>query len=118
MLENVKTLYFIKIIFSYVNERNKLKIAKYSKSLQNNLDINLINYKFFSGRYIIYEKNGKGKEFIGFNNQLLYEGEYLNGKRHGKGKEYDRYSGNLIYEGEYFNGKKMEKEDHITQIIN
>ena len=34
-----------------------------------------------SGKYIIWEKNGIGKEYNGYNRKLLYEGEYLNGKK-------------------------------------
>ena len=55
MLGNIKSTYFTKIIFSYTEERIKLEIIKYNKSLQNFMDINLINYKIFSGKYIIYE---------------------------------------------------------------
>ena len=51
------------------------------------MNISLINYKIFSGKYIIYEKNGKGKE-INYDGYLIYEGEYINGERNGKGKEY------------------------------
>ena len=78
--------------------------------MQKNLDISIINYKFFSGRYIIYESNGFGKEYNGFieEDSLIFEGEYLNGKRNGKGMEYG-YNGNLIFEGEYVNGKRNGK---------
>ena len=105
MLENIESSFFIKILFFQINEEKKLKIVKYNKTLQNLLDIKLINYKIFSGKYIIYEKDGKGKEYNYFNNELLFEGTYLNGKRNGKGKEYDK-DGNLIFEGEYLNGKR------------
>ena len=47
MLKNVKSVYILKIFFSYVDERQKLKLLKYNKSLQNDIDISLINYKFF-----------------------------------------------------------------------
>ena len=70
------------------------------------MDINLINYKFFSKRYIIYEPNGKGREYDGFDGSLKYEGEYKNGERNGKGKEY--IDGKLIFEGEFLNGKRLE----------
>ena len=103
MLDNIKSSYFIKIIFFYLNEGKKLKIIRYNKYLQNIIDINLINYKLFSGRYIIYETNGEGKEFSCHNGELLFEGVYSNGKRNGKGKEYSK-NGELIYEGNYFNG--------------
>ena len=72
------------------------------------MNINLINYKFFRRRYIIYESNGKGREYHGFDDSLLYEGEYLNGERNGKGKEYYP-NGELEFEGEYLNGKRNGK---------
>ena len=94
-MENIKSSYFIKIIFSFLDEKTKLKLIKDNKCLQNNININLINYKILSGRYIVYEENGKGKEYNGYDDSLKFEGEYLNGKRNGKGKEYD-WNGNLI----------------------
>ena len=69
-------------------------------------NINLIHYKFLSGKYIIYEKEGKGKEYDGNSNDLIFEGEYLNGKRNGKGKEYDD-EGNIFFEGEYLDDKRI-----------
>ena len=65
MLKNIKSSYFIQIFFSYVNEEQKLKIIKYNKSLQKNLYICIINYKHFSGKYIIYSTNLIGKEYQG-----------------------------------------------------
>ena len=107
MLKNSKLIYFIKRLFTFVDEKNKLDIIKYNKNIQNILDISFINYKFFSDRYIIFEKNGKGKEYNKYD-KLLFKGEYLNGKRNGKGKEYF-IDGNLKFEGEYLNGKRNGK---------
>ena len=108
MLDNIKSVYFFKIIFSFLNEEVKLKIVKYNKTLKHKI-INIINFKLFIKRYIVYESNMKVKEFIIYENynedELIFEGEYLNGKRNGKGKEYDSF-GSLIFEGEYLNGKK------------
>ena len=53
MLENIKSSYFIKKLFSYVDEKEKLEVVKYNKSLQKNIDISIINYKYFRGKYII-----------------------------------------------------------------
>ena len=66
-----------------------MNILKYNKHLQNKIDINLINYKFFSRKYIIFEKNGIVKEYDKYDDNLILEGEYLNGKRNGKRKDYD-----------------------------
>ena len=54
MLDNIKSSYFFRIIFSFIDENVKLKLVKYNTKLQNKLDINLINYKFFSKKYIIF----------------------------------------------------------------
>ena len=87
MLENIKSRYIVQFIFSRIFENKKLVLVKYNKNLQNKLDIKLINYKLWSGKYIIYETKGKVKEYDP-DDILIFEGEYLNGKRHGKGKEY------------------------------
>ena len=105
MLEKSKSIYFIKKLFTFVDEKTKLDIIKYNKNMQNIMDINLINYKFYSRKYIIFEENGKGNEYDGYYDNLLFEGEYLNGKRNGKGKEYYD-NGILMFEGEYLNGLK------------
>ena len=111
MVKKIKSSYFIKILFFHINERVKLKIAKYNQILQNTIDINLNNYKAFTEKYIISDTNGIIKEYYDFNvfdQRLVYEGEYLNGERNGKGKEYNDY-GKLIYEGEFLNGKRNGK---------
>ena len=105
MLENIKSSFFIKIIFSFLDNQTKLKLVKYNKSLRNKIDISLINYKILSQRYIVNEENGKVKESMGYNYALKFEEEYSNGERNGKGREYD-YKGKLKFEGEFKNGKK------------
>ena len=62
MFQNIKSSYFIKLIYSFVEEVQKLKLVRYNKSIQRNLDINIINYKFFKGNYIIYESKKIVKE--------------------------------------------------------
>ena len=104
MLKNIKSIYILKIIFSFIDEKQKLKLIKYTKSLQEDLNISLKNYNYFTGKYIIYESKGKGKEYT-HNGILIFEGEYINGERNGKGKEYYD-NGTLILEGEYINGKR------------
>ena len=107
MLKNVKSSYFVIKVFSFIDEKQKLKLIKYNKSLQKNINISIINYIHFQGKYIIYKTNKKGKEY---NNKhlLIYEGEYLNGERNGKGKEYNCFC-KLEFEGEYLNGKRNGK---------
>ena len=108
MLANIKSIYFKKLIFTYIYEEIKLKIIKPNKNLQKDLDISLLNYKLYSSKYIIYESNNKAKEYNIYNDELIFEGEYLNGKRNGKGKEYNN-NVRLIFEGEYLNGKRNGK---------
>ena len=114
MLNNIKSFYFFKILFSYVDESQKLKIIIHNKNLQNKIDISLINYKIFSGKYIIFEENNKNKRKIynSFSDKLRFEGGDLNDKA----KEYADY-GELIYEGEYLNGKKKWKRKRNSSRI-
>ena len=111
MLENIKSTYFSKMIFTWINEKRKLNTIKYNKNLQEKMNITLLNYKIFYGKYIIFEDKEKGKEYNVFNDKLIFEGEYSNGKRNGKGKEYDNY-GRLIFKGEYLNGKGKEYDNY------
>ena len=106
MLDNIKSEYFIKNIFSIVNIKLKFKLAKYNKILQNKLELDLIDYRMMGSRYIEYNSNGIGKEYNS-ENKLIYEGEYLNGQRNGKGKEYYHNKG-LKFEGEYLKGKRWK----------
>ena len=107
-MKNVKSTFIVKKVFSIANEKVKLELIKYNKRIQNILNIKLLNYKLFSGKYIIYSKKGVGKEYNAITDNLIYEGEYLNGKRNGKGKEYN-FGGKLIFEGEYLNGIRNGK---------
>ena len=109
MLKKSKSIYFIKRLFTFIDEKTKLDIIKYNKNMQNIMDINLTNYKFYSKKYIINEENGKIKEYEGYNDSSIYEGEYLNGKRNGRGKEFNKNNNLLIFEGEYLNGKRNGK---------
>ena len=103
-LGDIKSEYIQKGIFSYLNEKQKLKMIIYNKKLKSIFGINIENYKKISGKYIIYEKNGIGILYNLNTNKMIFKGEYLNGKKNGKGKEY--YNNNIIkFEGEYINGK-------------
>ena len=108
MLKKIKSSYITKLLFIYINEKRKLKLAKYNKNIQNKINLSIINYKYFTGRYIIYESNGIGKIYYGYDDTLKFEGEYSNSQKNGKGKEYD-IEGNLLFEGEYSNGKRNGK---------
>ena len=105
MLKNIISIYFNQLLFSHLQEKIKLKVLKYNKSLQNSINISLPNYKLFTKKFIIYEtkEKTKGKEYNIYAN-LEYEGEFLNGERNGKGKEYSHSLSK--FEGEYFKGKR------------
>ena len=121
MLDNIKSYYFIKLIFLHLEEEIKLEIIRYNKNLQDKLDIGFINYKTFSDNYIIFESENKIKEYNDKNDKLIYKGNFSKGNKNGKGKEFD-YKGNLIFEGDYFNGKrwngKIFFENKIYEIKN
>ena len=120
-MEEIKSFLILKKVFSYINEEIKLKLIKYNKNIQNKINIKLINYKLFTGKYIIYETKNKVKEYNANNEALLYEGYFLDGKRNGIGKEYN-FWGELIFEGQYkdgikWNGKYKEKNYYNNWIF-
>ena len=106
MLEKIKSKFYYIKIFSYLDERQKLKIVKSNKSLQKRLNINIINHKFYSGKYVEYGLNNIVKEYNGIDNTLKFEGEYLKGEKNGFCKDYSTYS---RFEGEYLKGRKNGK---------
>ena len=114
MLQRIKATYFYQKLFSHTDEKIKLDLIKYNKSLQKILDISLIDYRILSGKYIIYEGEKIGKIYNAYNDKILFEGEFLKGKKNGKWKEYDDY-GNIISIEEYSNGKKILKEKEIKE---
>ena len=59
MLNIIRVTFFYKVLFANVYEKTKLKIVKYNKNLKNKIDININNYKYFTGKYIIYENEQK-----------------------------------------------------------
>ena len=106
MLEKIRGTFFIRLVFSNIDEKIKLEIAKYNKNIQNILNLNILTYREFSGRYIIKRKNEIIEEYNYHYNNLVFRGRYLNGKRNGKGIE---YSGETKFECEYLNGKRNGK---------
>ena len=109
MFKQIKSDYFKRIVFSIIPSIIELKIIKYNKTLKNLVNLSLVDYINFSGKYIIYDSKGKGKEYNSFNDNLMYEGEYQNGERNGKGIEYHYRNGEIIFEGEFKHGKRNGK---------
>ena len=102
--KSVKSFFIIENIFSFLKEKKKLSLIIYNKKYQDNFKIGIDYYKKISGKYLVGERNGRGKEYLEDTNTLVFEGEYLNGKRNGKGKEYYD-NGKIKFEGEYLKGK-------------
>ena len=100
MLKEIKSTYFHKYVYTFINEKTKLYLVRYNKSLQNILNISLINYEIFSGKYIIKESKDKWKIYNSFSDELIFEGNYINGW----GIEF--YNNGLMFVGLYLNGKK------------
>ena len=65
---NIKTP-ILKIIFSFLYENKALNIIINNKNLQNKLGVGVLNYKKNSNRFKIGERNGKGREFLKYNNK-------------------------------------------------
>ena len=146
MLQKIRSSYIMEIPFSLLSWQKALNLVKYNNSLKSRMNININNYMEYSGKYIIYETKGKGKEFDKYSDKLIYEGEYLNGERNGKGKEYfccvdigcdgeslneeriikkseKDFDGRIKFEGEYLKGKKwngkgFNENGHIIYILN
>ena len=65
MLGNIKSSFFKRILFEYLDEHRKLDLIKYNKYYQNDLCISIINYINFTGKHILYIEKGIAKEFSG-----------------------------------------------------
>ena len=105
MLEQIKSKYILQIVFSNLKEETKIILVKYNNKIKHRLNIELIDYMHLSGKYFIGKRNGKGKEYNRYNDELLFEGDYIDGKRNGYGKEYYE-NGKIKYEGKYLSGKR------------
>ena len=132
LINKINSYYITNHILNYIEEKKRLTLIKFNKNIQKNLGIEINYYKKISGKYIIFDENGKGKEYLIETNSLIFNGEYLNrkrngkgteyysdgkikfeggylnGEKHGKGKEYLNYDGRLIYKGEFFEGKRWK----------
>ena len=108
LINDIKCSHYLEMIFSFLNQKEKLNMIIYNNQLKNLLGVKFQDYKTISGRYKIDGKNGMGREYTLKTNKLIFEGEYINKKRHGKGKEYYD-DGKLKYEGEYLNGTRNGK---------
>ena len=102
---HMKSNLIIKKVYALITIKKKLKIIIYNNKLKKVLNYDIEDYKKLSRREIIFEKKGKGKEYVINTNILIFEGKYKNKKRNGKGREYF-INGKLKSEGNYLKGKK------------
>ena len=88
IFKNLKSDYFIRIIFDNLEKRKTLEIIKYNKNIKNRIKIDTINYKEYSETYssikieIKLAKNKYGK-FININddNNRIYYHIYFNNSK-------------------------------------
>ena len=69
----VNSFYIIKYIFSLLSENKKLEILEYNDKFKKILGITLEDYKFLSGKYVIGDRNGKGKEYTIYGNNKIFD---------------------------------------------
>ena len=98
MLNNIKSLYNLKLLLELLSEKYKLRFIIYNKGLKDKLGINLEKYKEKSGICRIIEKNGQGQETSLKTNKIIFKGQFLNGSKNGLGAEYDNKTGKLIFQ--------------------
>ena len=82
-IENIKSDYFLRIIFSYLKQDKSLIIVKCNKHIQKRLNLSIEDYKKFSETFtpieieIIPQKN-RYKQFINMKDKKKYYQIYLN----------------------------------------
>ena len=101
MIDEIRAKGILQIIFSYLNDKTKLYVINYNKTLYNKLEIDIEFVKKISGKYRKSRLKGKdvGKEYSLEDDVLIFEGEYFNGKKNGHGKEF-YLNGDIKFEGE------------------
>ena len=100
MWRKIRSNYHLKEILFYIDDKRKLNLIKYNKKFQDIAGLNLINFRRFSGRYIVKEYDII-KEYYSYNDRLLFEGWYSDGKRNGKGREYNEEGQSYLKESIY-----------------
>ena len=118
MIYEINSKHILDFVFSFLEEKKKLKLIIHCKKVQNILDIDLDLYKKVSGIRRSILKNGEIKDYSLKTNKLIYSGILLNGKRNGKGKEYDEKTGQIKFDGSYKNGEKHGKAKECEYYSN
>ena len=74
MIDNIKSSYFIKIIFSLIDEKRKLKLIKYNKNMKNKLEVQIqLIINFLVVNMLFLSQMEKKKNLIMKMNQYLKE---------------------------------------------
>ena len=79
MWRKIRSSVILQKVFKYIDNILKLKIALYNKVIQRKLNLDLNDFKRYSGKYTkeiwgnVYEYNAS--------NGLIFEGNYSNGKK-------------------------------------
>ena len=81
---NIRSQYIRKEVFTFLEEKQILKLIVYNKKFQNIFKVNIGNYKKVLGICRIVEKDGKGRDYIVDTNKLIFLGEYTNDKKRKK----------------------------------
>ena len=109
VFDNLKSDYFLRKIFDYIKDYNKLKILNYNKKIQKRINLNINNYKEYSQLYSNIEielklVNNKYGDFI----RILEKNK----------KYYHIYFDNSKEEIKRYHINKNEKVKTIKIIIN
>ena len=79
-INNIKSIYLFKKVFSLLDEKIKLLLLNHNKKIQKKLKIDIERFKKLSQRYRIILENGICREFLINTNYLLFEGEFKDGR--------------------------------------
>ena len=109
MIQKIKSVFIMKKVTYLLEEKRKLLLFNYNKSIQIKLNIGITDYMLHSQIYKIGGKNGKGKEYEVFNKKLIFEGEYKNGKKNGMGTYYYTNLQKVVFKGNYKDGIRNRK---------
>ena len=109
LFKNLKSDYFLRKIFDYIKDYNKLKILNYNKKIQKRINLNINNYKEYSQLYSNIEIELKlvGNKY----------GDFIHILEENK-KYYHIYFDNSKEEIKRYHINKNEKVKTIKIIIN
>ena len=116
-LENIKSKYILEKLFTIVQRKTELDIVKYNKIIKNKIDININDYKEFSGKYssIYIKLKPIPKKFGNFINIKTGEERYYHIYFNYKNEEINR---NYINENEQVDIILIRIDYHVMSFKN